>query len=413
MPYQPTTNFVDSNGIDLGKKLVTKDYLLSVYAEVVESSSETGLSVSPGLWTWGRNYRGSLGINSGVSDARSTPVTTFLGGTNWKQVSFGQECGAAIKTDGTLWTWGDNTYGQLGTNDTTQRNTPVPTFVGGTNWKQVVCSRFHISAIKTDGTLWTWGRNSSGQLGTNDTTQRNTPVTTFLGGTNWKSIFDGLGFAHSSAIKTDGTLWTWGGNSYGQLGHNDTIQRNTPTQLGIETTWKQVSCGTEHTIAIKSDGTLWTWGRNSYGQLGINLTGNTNGRTTPVTTFIGGTNWKNVSGGWYHTSAIKTDGTLWLWGRNDSSQLGTNDATQRNTPVTTFFGTTDWNKVSSGTEYTSAIKVDGSLWNWGRNDFRQLGINNTDTSKITPVTTFAGGNNWKQVSTGFRHTGAIRSVNEI
>lgn len=97
MPYQPTTNFKDNNGIDLGTKLVTKDYLLTVYESVLESSVATGLTVSPGLWTWGRNYKGSLGVNSFTP--RSTPVTTFLGGTNWKSCSAGSRFSATIRSN--------------------------------------------------------------------------------------------------------------------------------------------------------------------------------------------------------------------------------------------------------------------------------------------------------------------------
>ena len=246
-----------------------------------------------------------------------------------------------------LWTWGDNAYGQLGINDTADRSTPVTTFAGGNNWKQIAGAKFYSAAIKTDGTLWNWGRNLNGQLGTNDTADRTTPVTTFAGGTNWKSVAGG-GY-HTAAIKTDGTLWTWGRNSSGQLGINATTIRSTPvtTFLG-ESSWKSVACGGSYTVAIKTDGTLWTWGRNNLGQLGINDTGN---RTTPVTTFAGGTNWKSVAGGYNHIAAIKTDGTLWVWGYNSNGQLGINVAgttENRTTPVTTFLGGNNWKSVGCG-----------------------------------------------------------------
>jgi alpha-tubulin suppressor-like RCC1 family protein len=353
------------------------------------------------LWTWGSGADGQLGNNDTTN--RSTPVTTFAGGTNWKQVSCGgagNSYTAAIKTDGTLWTWGRGVFGQLGTNDITDRSTPVTTFAGGTNWKQVSCDGGHMSAIKTDGTLWTWGAGANGRLGNNATTDRSTPVTTFAGGTNWKQV--SCGGADTAAIKTDGTLWTWGNGAAGTLGTNDTANRNTPvTTFAGGTNWKQVSSG-GNIAAIKTDGTLWTWGAGANGRLGNNATTD---RSTPVTTFAGGTNWKQVSSGVGHKAAIKTDGTLWTWGRGLEGQLGTNDKTQRNTPITTFAGGTNWKQVGSGNFHTAAIKTDGTLWTWGAGANGRLGTNDT-TDRSTPVTTFAGGTNWKQVSSSDIHTSA-------
>jgi alpha-tubulin suppressor-like RCC1 family protein len=218
-----------------------------------------------------------------------------------------------------------------------------------------------MAAIKTDGTLWVWGNNSYGQLGTNDTTQRNTPVTTFAGGTNWKQVSSGAGSrSNTAAIKTDGTLWVWGNNSYGQLGDNTTTQRNTPvTTFAGGTNWKQVDVCPGNMAAIKTDGTLWTWGRNIFGQLGIN---NTTARCTPVTTFAGGTNWKQVAVGIGRSSttfsmiSIKTDGTLWTWGADfGTGMLGVDNDAQINTPVTTFAGGTNWKQVTSGSTSKGAI----------------------------------------------------------
>ena len=207
------------------------------------------------LWTWGNNSYGHLGINVSVGAAsRSTPLTTFAGGTNWKQVSGGNGHTAAIKTDGTLWTWGYNLLGQLGNNVAFGSDviTPVTTFAGGTNWKQVSCGHYHTAAIKTDGTLWTWGYNGNGQLGDNTGNFGViTPATTFAGGTNWKQVASG--FAHIAAIKTDGTLWTWGRNSDAQLGDNTAVNRSTPvTTFAGGTNWKQVSGGDYHTVAVTS-----------------------------------------------------------------------------------------------------------------------------------------------------------------
>jgi alpha-tubulin suppressor-like RCC1 family protein len=318
------------------------------------------------LWIWGWNGYGQLGINvSGFfsSSHRCTPVTTFAGGSNWKQVAYGGTyVTAAIKTDGTLWNWGQNSWGGLGINSSGNVIcTPVTTFAGGTNWKSVGCSEVNVAAIKTDGTLWTWGFNYYGNIGDNTITARRiTPVTTFAGGTNWKQVAGG--YAHFAAIKTDGTLWVWGYNNNGQLGINDTTNRCTPvTTFAGGTNWKQVSAARFHTEAIKTDGTLWTWGYNNNGQLGINDTTN---RATPVTTFAGGTNWKQVACSEESiTAAIKTDGTLWTWGNNaygyldPGGALGVNDIAIRCTPVTTFAGGTNWKQVScSGRGNVSAIE---------------------------------------------------------
>jgi alpha-tubulin suppressor-like RCC1 family protein len=307
------------------------------------------------LFTWGLGSSGQLGNNDTATN-RSTPVTTSAGGADWKQISSVLHA-AAIKTDGTLWTWGLGTSAQLGDNTITSKLTPVTTFAGGNNWKQVDCGNFHTAAIKTDGTLWTWGSPTAGRLGINDTvTNRVTPVTTFAGGTNWKQV--STGNQHTAAIKTDGTLWTWGRNDEGQLGTNDATQRNTPvTTFAGGTNWKQVSAGVNHTAAIKTDGTLWTWGGNGSGQLGNSST-LTTARSTPVTTSAAGTNWKQVSSGGSHTSAIKTDGTLWTWGRATEGQLGNNDTINKLVPVTTSAGGSNWKQVSasSGTQgHTSAV----------------------------------------------------------
>jgi alpha-tubulin suppressor-like RCC1 family protein len=352
------------------------------------------------LWTWGRNNNGQLGVNNTTD--RSTPVTTLLGGTNWKSIACGITHTIALKTDGTLWSWGLNSIGQLGVNNTTSRSTPVTTLLGGTNWKSISGGGFHTISIKTDGTLWNWGRNLEGQLGVNNTTSRSTPVTTLLGGNNWKSIAC-VNF-HTIALKTDGTLWSWGANTFGQLGVNDITVRNTPvTTLLGGTNWKSIACGYFHTIALKTDGTLWSWGYNGYGQLGVN--DNTQ-RNTPVTTLLGGTNWKSISGGGSHTISIKTDGTLWNWGRNNNGQLGVNNTTDRSTPVTTLLGGNNWKSISGGGLHTISIKTDGTLWSWGRNNFGQLGVNDT-TNRSTPVTTLLGGTNWKSIAGGGYHTIAL------
>jgi alpha-tubulin suppressor-like RCC1 family protein len=370
-----------------------EDYFITDYELIDRYIGDT-------LWVWGDNDLGQLGVND--TTTRSTPVTTLLGGTNWKSISVGA-ASAAIKTDGTLWGWGYNLDGNLGTNGGGNRSTPVTTLLGGNNWKQVSFTYVNSAAIKTDGTLWVWGQGAFGVVGVNDTTTRNTPVTTLLGGNNWKQV--SVGYFNIAAIKTDGTLWTWGRNAEGQLGVNDTTARSTPvTTLLGGTNWKSVAeGGNGHVAALKTDGTLWSWGNNTSGPLGVN---DTTTRSTPVTTLLGGTNWKSIACGGGHTVALKTDGTLWSWGLGGSGQLGVNDTTRRNTPVTTLLGGTNWKSISGGSNHTVALKTDGTLWTWGLGGSGQLGVNNT-TSRSTPVTTLLGGNNWKSIASGNDYTAAL------
>ena len=186
-----TTRFIDEKGVDLGKTLIEKDYLISVYPNIVNQMD------TPMLMTWGANGYGQLGDNTIVN--KSSPVQTVAFGTNWKQVAGGSFVTAAIKTDGTLWTWGQNANGQLGDNTIIRKSSPVQTIAYGTNWKQVTSGTYiHTAAIKTDGTLWTWGGNV-GQLGDNTIVSKSSPVQTVLYGNNWKQVTGG--FYQTAAIK--------------------------------------------------------------------------------------------------------------------------------------------------------------------------------------------------------------------
>lgn len=380
-----TTRFIDEKGLDLGKTLIEKDYLISVYPNIVNQLN------TPMLMGWGFNTNATLGDNSTAH--KSSPIQTIAYGNNWKQSSCGNGHSSGIKSDGTLWCWGVNTSGRLGDNTATNKSSPVQTVTFATNWKQVACSQSHTAAIKTDGTLWCWGANALGQLGDNTVTARSSPVQTVTFATNWKIV--ACGNTTMGSIKTDGTLWIWGSNASGQIGDNSISSRSSPVQtIALGTNWLQIAFGNAHTAAIKNDGTLWCWGLGTSGQLGDNAAVT---RSSPVQTVAFGTTWKQVSCGTNSTYAIKTDGTLWCWGDNATyGMLGDNTTTARSSPVQTITYGTNWKQVSGLSSATAALKTDGTLWTWGYNAFGLLG-DNTNTNRSSPVQTVIYGNTWKSV----------------
>jgi len=349
------------------------------------------------LWSWGGNGYGRLGL--GDTTNRSSPVQVGSLGT-WATVSAGRFGGTiAVKTDGTLWTWGLNGNGQLGLGNTTNYSSPMQ--IGAlTAWSTVSEGAYNALAVKTNGTLWSWGSNYTGSLGLNDgITYRSSP--TQVGAlTTWLRVSASYD-RHCGAIKTDGTLWTWGQNSYGRLGVGDTTNKSAPTQVGVLTNWSNVSVGYMHTLAIKTNGTIWAWGRNSYGDLGL---GNTSSYSSPKQ--IGAlTDWSSISANRNGGAAIKTNGTMWGWGMNQYGQLGDGTTANRSSPVQVGALTT-WSSVSVGSLYVgAAIKTDGTLWAWGYNTVGQLGQGDT-TNRSSPVQVGAL-TTWSSVSTGYNHIAAI------
>jgi len=335
-----------------------------------------GIRANKTIWGWGRNNYGQLGDSSNTD--RSIP-TNVGNDVNWTAISAGWEHTCGIMEDNSLWCWGRNIYGQLGDASNSDRNSRRRESTNSTTWRQVSAGGWHTCAIRSNKTLWCWGYNGSGQLGIGGTTNNNTPQQVGID-TNWTAV--SAGGSHTCGTKIDNTLWCWGGNADGQVGDGSNTNRDTPTQVGIDewsTGVSAISAGDYHTCAIKTDGSLWCWGKNNYGQLGI---GNTTSKNTP--TRVGtDNNWQSVFAGGSHTCAIKTDGSLWCWGRNTYGQLGDGTNADRYTPVRV--GTeTGWVAAYLGENFTCALKNDGSLWCWGRNNYYQLG-DGTTTDKNNPT----------------------------
>ncbi len=358
--------------------------------------------VAKRLYTWGFNGEGALGDNSLTQ--RTSPTFTTGGGVDWNFPAANYRHSGAIKTDGTLWMWGRGTNGQLGDNTVITKSSPIQTATAGTNWCYLSLGAFHTTAIKTDGTLWVWGLNTGGRLGTNDSVQYASPRTTAGGGTDWCQVSSGN--VHTAAIKTDGTLWVWGCAANGRVGDNTLVNKSSPVSIaGGGTDWCQISLGDAHSTAMKTDGTIWTWGFNGEGRLGDGLTVE---KCSPNSLFTHTNDWSRVSALGAHTVALKNDGTLWSWGNNNCGRLGDGTATNRCSPGTVAGFGTNWCFIGQGSlgAQTAAIKTDGTLWMWGPNANGQLG-DCTGGAKFSPVTTILAGNNWVCVASGQIHTLAI------
>ena len=402
-----TTVDATSNVVqDLGDRYVSQDYLIDVYPNLVPGR------FSPGLWAFGKNTLGALGDRTIVNKSSPVQIGTL---TNWKQISaggFSNSFSMAVKNDNTLWCWGNhdtstvNSGGWLGLGvGGVSPDISSPVQIGVlTNWKQVSAGGEHTAAVKTDGTMWTWGGwfgvgwAGGNQLGLGSMTTsdiRSSPVQVGVL-TTWKQVSGG-GF-HTAAIKADSTLWTFGRNTYGQLGQGNITHGSAPIQIGVLTNWKQVQCGSYATLATKTDNTLWIWGYNSTGQLGL---GDVAHRSSPVQ--LGGV-WKQASTGLGDTSAgIKTDGTLWSWGHNNYGQLGLGDIAHRSSPVQVG-SLTNWKSVSTGGLHTVASKTDGTIWAWG---YGLFGATATGTLASSPVQ-IGSLTSWKLITAGYYQTLAVR-----
>lgn len=356
----------------------------------------------PTLFGWGRNNAQypALGLNNTTN--YSSPKQTGSGTRDWLHVSAGTGFTIAVKENNTLWAWGYNVQGALGTSAGSYVSSPVQ--VGAlTNWLTVSSGYSYSLAIKTDGTLWAWGKNTHGQLGDGTQTNRFSPVQ-IGSGTDWSYV--GCGAQFSFGIKTNGALYSWGQNTSGQLGLGTAgsgYAYSSPKQVGALTNWLAVAGGYYHTIALKTDGTVWSWGNNTQGQLGL---GNTTQRNSPVQ--IGAlTTWSSVRAINFSCFGVRSDGTLWSWGQNSDGKLGLGNTTYYSSPKQ-IGSNTNWaslalNGAKSGSGL--AITTSGTLWVWGSNSFGKLGLGNTTYYSVPKQV--GALTSWTKVSQAENHTMAI------
>ena len=428
-------------------------YFSNVKAISAGNNYSIALKEDGSVWAWGINYYGQLGDET--TTLRINPVRVKISGTefldNIDLISAGNNFSIALKNDGTVWAWGNNSYGQLGDNTTTSRNTAVQVKINANTYlediKAISAGENFVTALKEDGSVWAWGNNSYGQLGDNTTTSRNTAAK--VKNNDGSGFLEGItsiavGNGHCIAMKNNGNVLSWGYNGYGQLGDGTTITAKLPIIVKSDinsnlSDIKEVAAGNNFTIAIKNNDTVWSWGRNNCGQLGNGTEYNNNFPTqvksSGITDYI--INVQNISSKGNHVLALRSDNTLWAWGYNNSCQLGDGLTIPSSlwsrviSPVSNTIATATGYNISlalnsdgsvwvTGYNYTNsnnpiqirdssgngyltdiisiatqyltciALKSDGTVWTWWQNTDGQLG-NNTLTNSNNPVQVLGAG----------------------
>lgn len=312
------------------------------------------------LWSWGENYLGWPVLGSGTK-GNQTILRRIAEDNDWVDVSTSDSHCLALKADGTMWTWGQNLYGQLGIASSgradSERATPVRS-APGNDWKQVAAGGSHSLALKKDGTLWAWGNNWAGQLGIGSSATEVHQVTQVGVGTNWVKIQASA--IQSVGLQTDGTLWFWGSLTGSAT---DTNRFDVPTRISADTNWSEVGFGFFTVFAIKGDGTLWIWGRKA----GI-FTGGPIEILNPTPGQIGTNNdWKACSmSETFHRVLQKNDGSLWALDASDHlvvNKTSYKPVELRRIPLKKDIVAFD----ATGRRMTGvALTKEGELWTWGR-----------------------------------------------
>ena len=351
-----------------------------------EANTHTILQKLDGsIYSWGDNTNGQLGVDPAALTYRDAPaqVTTISGIRN---IAAGFQFSVALLNDTTVRAWGLNTFGQLGNGSTTASYDPVQVMTSSgalSGITAVAAGADFAIALKSDGTVWAWGRNNFGQLGNGGLTD--SPVAVQVSGLGAGVTAISAGFNHSLAIDTDSSGWAWGSNSNGQIGTGadpaSTTYYATAAHIGIgEVT--SIAAGNRFSIAVRKerlDTIVYAWGINDNGQLAL---GNTTQYTNPqkIGNFTGT---MTVAAGSDHALAVKTDGSVWAWGNNDRGQLGNAAVLQSTSPIIVS-GISRALAVSAGVKDSIALDLNNNVWAWGANGFGQIG-DGTTVDKTSPT----------------------------
>jgi alpha-tubulin suppressor-like RCC1 family protein len=361
---------------------------------------------------WGYNTNGALGAGNSSNQPAPQSITALADATG---TGAGVDHTLFLRANGALAASGLNDVGQFGVNEPFSSNAPVAV-TGLTDAVQVSSGAFHSVALKADGTVWVWGFNRNGQIGNGTTNTTGCEcVVTPTQATITDVVFVEAGAFHTLALKSDGTVWAWGANENGQLGDNSILERTTPVQVGTGVAGFSniisVGAGDNYSIALKSDGTVWIWGDNEFGQLGNGTTSTSNQLTPAQNATLADV--VQISAGAYHALALKKDGKAMVWGDNLNGQIGNGAAGGvQSTPVENATLSNVLEIDTAG--FTNYARLrDGSVYAWGLNDVGEAGNGTTDPNgcecKTTPVQTSVGTGN-AAIGAGWFHAFALKPV---
>lgn len=351
------------------KQIFLASLLLSVIATptwaitpaVVGGSHHSLLLKSDGsLWGWGDNFTGNVG--DGTTIARNTPVKVLLN-ISATAIAAGPLSSFAIGSDSYLYVWGNNDQNQLGVNNLNSTPWPTKTLLTPAS----ITSGGNLFSVEAllDGSVYSFGLNLYGELGHGVISTNTTPNPNSGGVVPSLSNITVVssGSCHTIALRSDGTVWSWGCNSSGQLGDGTTTDRETPAQISGLSNVTAIAAGGEYSIAIRNDGTVWTWGYNAAQTV---IPTQLPGIVSAKAAAVGGDG--NTT---HHAFILKTDGTVWAWGNNSDGAIGDGTTTTRTTPVQVLSGVIS---IGTGAYHSLAIKSDGSVWTWGTNTSGELGL---------------------------------------
>lgn len=381
-----------------------------VFATAGEASSFS-LKSDGSLWAWGYNQYGQLG--DGTTENKSLPVeiegsfmipndeqNTLPEDLNHRSIATGYNQSFIIRNE-EVWTWGRNAYGLLGDGTTVESRYSASVIDHFEDVVTISAGLNHNMALKSDGTVWSWGSNLEGQLGDGTTTNQTMP--TKIENLN-NIVAVAAGYNHSMALQSDGTVWIWGQNQYGQLGNDTTTARFNPEPIAGLKNIIAIAAGKNFSMALESDGSVWAWGDNQYGQIGaghISITYSLiPNKVVNLSEIV------SIQAGEYHSVALDVNGSVWTWGQNNYGQLGTGTFSQSVYSPRKVEDLSNINTITTSNKHTFALSSDGSLWAWGDNSSGQIG-DGTSTHRRTPVQINLF--NIVEVSAGHTHSMALQS----